>query len=325
MKPAISFLRKYVDESAILEDWNDQAKAQLPLAVSCLFSFGKIKLLGTDVVLMKPTDRQSVGTLQELVSRVEERCGIKCVLVLSGESRYSINQLIKNRFPFVIPDKQFYLPFLAMFMKNTREIDHEPRNYFSPGTQLVFLLLLYSEYTDFTQKRIADEYELSSMSVSRAMSELEAVNLVSFEVGGKTGREKTYHMIDKERFYAEGKDHLTNPIKRTVYVDRTPGDGRWVKSDLYALASMSMLSSTDYECYGIYDNEKEYLDKHMVRREVAIQENLPRIQVMKYNVNKISKNGCVDPITLMLSLSEWDERIEMSVSKMMEEYDWYKG
>ena len=46
---------------------------------------------------------------------------------------------------------------------------------------------------------------------------------------------------------------------------------------------------------------------------------------MKYDVEKLSRNHFVDPVTLILGLSEMDERIEMAVDELMDKYDWYES
>lgn len=46
---------------------------------------------------------------------------------------------------------------------------------------------------------------------------------------------------------------------------------------------------------------------------------------MKYNVNLLAEDGCADPITIIQSLNEKDERIEIAIDEMMEGVEWFEG
>lgn len=75
--------------------------------------------------------------------------------------------------------------------------------------------------------------------------------------------------------------------------------------------------------YAIYSPQRHVLDGHIVTKDRAVQEDLPIVQLMKYNVSLLGKGGLVDPVTLLLGLTEKDDRISMAVDEMMGDTEWY--
>ena len=67
------------------------------------------------------------------------------------------------------------------------------------------------------------------------------------------------------------------------------------------------------------------MEVYIISEEEGINENYPQVQIMKYDVMRLAKDNMVDEITLILSLNKRDERIDMAIDEMMEEYEWYEG
>ena len=84
-----------------------------------------------------------------------------------------------------------------------------------------------------------------------------------------------------------------------------------------------MLAETKRKIYAIYQNE-EILKSYLVSEEIAKENNLPLIQLMKYDVSLLTNDDCVDPITLIAGLKNVDDRIEMAISELMGDFPWYK-
>ena len=96
-----------------------------------------------------------------------------------------------------------------------------------------------------------------------------------------------------------------------------------MKSGLTALSDQTMLGEPDRETYAIYSKHRTELEKIQVSKEQAEMENLPIVQLMKYDISLLAENGYIDPISLVLSLTEKDERIEMAVDELMDGKSWF--
>ena len=61
----------------------------------------------------------------------------------------------------------------------------------------------------------------------------------------------------------------------------------------------------------------------MISKEQAMSENLPMVLILKYDAGCITKNDYEDPISMILGLSERDDRIDIAIDELMEKYEWY--
>ena len=324
MKNTIRFLHDYIDENAVYTNWDTTAQSLFSLALAGSFEYSLVNVLDEQVLFLKPTESTSIAKLQKWSQMIREKSGYETVLVLDEASPYIIKKLLKDKTAFLIAGKQISLPFLAMRIKKDRNKTSKEVLKFGPATQMTFLFLLYSEEEVFYQEIISRSLGISSMTAARAMNDLVSLGLISYDIVGKTGRKREYHRLPKEEFYRIGKKYLTDPIKKTIYIDIVPSDGCIVKSDLTALAEQTLLADPEQERYAIYDRNKKILDGHIIQKDKALIENLPIMQLMKYDISKLTKNGCIDPVSLMLSLTENDERIEMAIEELMKEKSWYE-
>ena len=319
----INYLHEFIDETAVYEDWNQRARETLPLFLAGAFDFYLVDLLDMQVLFLKPLDNYSFIKMEKWAEMIAERSGYNIVFILSDASPYIIKKMIADKTAFVVPDKQISLPFLAMQIKKTKP--HTSRNFqkFVPLTQLIFLYILYSDKDSFTQNDIVDALNVSPMSAGRGMNDLQTLGLLSFDIGGKTGRKKIYQRLPQSTFYQTGKPYLIDPEKDVIYVNRIPESSKIIKSDLTALSEQTMLGEPIRETYAVYSKYQAELAKYQFSKEQAEMENLPMIQLMKYDVSILAENGYIDPISLILSLKEKDERIDMAIDELLEEKTWF--
>ena len=323
MDKTINYLHEFIDEAAAYEDWNRTAKEMLPLFLAGAFDFYLVELLDMHALFLKPSEFYSLKKMEKWAEMITERSGYNTVFILSDASPYLIKKMIAEKDAFVVPDKEISLPFLAMQIKKDRP--HISRSFqkFVPLTQLVFLYMLYSEKDTFSQSDIVNALHISPMSAVRGMNDLQTLGLLSFDIGGKTGRKKIYRRQSQDTFYQTGKPYLTDPVKDVIYISHGPDHSKLVKCGLTALAQQTMLGEPTQKTYAIYNKYRSELDKYQVSKEQADMENLPMIQLMKYDISLLAKNGYIDPVSLILSLKENDERIEMAVDELMKEKPWF--
>ncbi|MBR6501387.1 MAG: HTH domain-containing protein, partial [Firmicutes bacterium] len=219
-----------------------------------------------------------------------------------------------------------YLPFIALHLKKQRgkKMIVEERSKFTAATQMIYLKMLYSLSKKFEIDQLADELELSKMTVLRAVEELQNKNLVAMEIGGQTRRKKLIYPIEKKEYYRIGQQYLINPVKKTIYVRALPEGTKRFRSGLTALAEKTLLAEPKREMLAVYENVGR-LKTYQITKEEALEEELPDIQIMCYDIGKLTNNHSVDPITLIMSLDERDERVAMAIEELMEGYEWFKG
>ena len=95
-------------------------------------------------------------------------------------------------------------------------------------------------------------------------------------------------------------------------------------SGLSALSEQTMLGKPNNTIVATTDKIASSFYIDIISNDIAIDEPLTEVQIMKYDISLLTKNNCVDPITLIYSLEETDDRIEIAIDEIMEDHEWYK-
>ena len=95
-------------------------------------------------------------------------------------------RLIQAKVPFIIPDKQLYLPFLGMDLKEIFPPEKRKAETLSPSAQVLLLGKLYNkDWIKESPSRMSEKIGISNMSVGRAFSELELHSIAFIKISGK--------------------------------------------------------------------------------------------------------------------------------------------
>ena len=321
-KELLEYLQQILDANAQLEQW--KAGAELNLQIKDKYIFYKAELLDTIFFIMKPRENMTVQTIKAQMEYIRCKWNCDSAVLLEESSAYRIKKMLEERIPFIVMNGQMYLPFMALHLKKkTQKETGDLPQHFTAATQLLYLYLLYREDDLIDMEELVKALGMSVMTVSRGMEKLEQIGVVNHEITGKTRRKKLYKRIDRKDYYLKGIGYLENPVRHCIYVKEIPKNLQMYKSGLSALAEQSMLGEPMHEIYAISGKQEKILRDFQVGKEQAMEEHLPEIQIMKYNIGLLGKEGCVDPITLIKSLDETDERIELAIEEMMEGEEWF--
>ena len=321
-------LKECIDENAFVRDWNREAGERLNLYLAGKYDFQAVTLMEEDFLLLSSMCDSSLQILIREKERIETASGMPVAFYFEHISPFRKKNLLKNHVAFIDADQEIYLPFLALRIRNREQNREQHAEYaapFAPGTQLVFLYLLYQPEKEFSMSEIAAELDVSVMTAQRSLQVLYGKGLVTFRTTGKTGREKRYKRIEQTSYYQKGKCSLTNPVVGELFVKQLPKGVNFLKSDLTALGEQTMLGEPVHKTVAVPDFDKKQLEKFLItdRDEIQDSEHV-RVQIMKYNILALSKTEYIDPITLILSLSNRDERIDQAVDELMEDKTWYQ-
>lgn len=324
MMNTIDFLHEYIDDKATYSDYKTEAKKKLSIQLAGSFEFYKTELLGETVMFLKPTDKYTAGKIQKWMSLIEEKLDIPVAVIMDDLTPYMIKKMLMEHIAFVVPGKQISLPFLAMHIKSLKKKETKNIRKFAPATQLIYLYILYSEKTDFEIEEIAELLNVSSMTAVRGMGDLTELGVITYDIAGQTGRKKIFHKTDKREYYSIGKKYIDNPVRDIVYISEIPDGVELIKADLTALAEQTMLDEPQQKRYALYYRDKSLIEDYIIEKERAEEEQCPMLQLFKYDVKKVTENGCVDPISMIAGLTDSDERIEMCIEELMEDKKWYE-
>ncbi|MEA4923426.1 MAG: hypothetical protein VB031_08780 [Eubacteriaceae bacterium] len=323
MKKVLDYLQNSLDANAKIKYWN--AKEYLNIQLAGGYEYYFVEALDESFLLIKPLNELTIPKAKIQMKRIQEKAGYEVAMLLDTPTAYKMKKMLEERIAFVTIDKQMYLPFMAVHIKRNKEQieDMEDREKFTALTQMIYLAVLYSDKAQFVTEELSKTLDVSNMTVLRAMEELQRIRVIDLEVSGKTGRKKIYEPIDRREYYRIGKKYLIDPVKKSWYVNHIPDNIQVYKAGETALAEQTMLGEPSNEIFAT--NAKATLfEKVRVTKAQALMEGLPQIQIMQYDISKLTHNQYVDPVSLIMSIDKKDDRTGIAIDELMEGTVWYE-
>lgn len=316
-----NYLKENIDERLVIKPWIRQNN--LPIFLKNTYKFYEMLILKTQCILLEVvTETGNIDQIQKHVKQIENLTDLNVVLLYKNITRYRRKSLIENRISFVIENGQMYLPFLTIDLKKAEESIEEVKKFTTPA-QITYLYFLYHKDEVINTTDLAKKLGLNLMSVSRALNDLYAANLVTYEIGGMTGRSKEYTRTVDPDYYLKGREYLKTPVRKVIYTKTRPIDS--LTAGMYALSELSMINTPDHPIMAIDRNK---LDLELIEvtknKDLINDTKLIELELWDYDPKLFSKQSHVDLLSLFASLKEEkDERIEQALEEVLRAESWY--
>ena len=267
--------------------------------------------------------RALVGQIEKALTLAGESDSHYC-LVAKELGSYMRRRLVGMRVPFVVVGQQIYWPWLGYMMTNQRPQRREPAptEVLGPATQMMLIAMLLGQVpTPASATAMAKPLGYTAMSISRAIKELEGNGLVQTE---SQGRARLVHLAESPRgVWERALPLLRSPVRDMVRVMADDLAG-WElpRAGESALAQRTMLGAPTEPVYAVASRAWRRIG---YRAEVipVPDDGTCLVELWRYPPEVTARDGCVDPLSLALSLhSHADERVEQAVEKMMESLPW---
>jgi hypothetical protein len=319
-----SYLKKNIDDYVLIKPWKE--KDILPVFIRNLYRFYWMTILDTSCLLIEIIDEApGVDVIKKHIKRIAGLTNLNVVLYYKDITRYRRKSLIKNCISFIVENGQVFLPFVVLDIKNTSHYTANTSITFSPATQKAYLYFLYNKDLKVNTTEFAKKMEVAVMTSSRVLNDMYDAKLLSYEIGGKTGRSKEYQRISDPEYLIIGRDLIRSPIKKVVYVRDVPTST--LVAGMEALSELSMINppgypvrAIGYEQFQEIENEIEIIKN----KDIIKDERLVELQIWEYNPQLYSKKKHVDLMSLYVSLKEErDERVEQALEDVLRGEEWY--
>lgn len=314
---------EYITETLGIEVFRKKWEGSKKLSYFLLdeYSFEEVTLGDVKCLFIKPKNGIAIiNILKKHLAVIKKQCDMPIVLeldTLTGQKRKSF---IENRISFVVNNKQIYLPFMGVAL---REIFDSETPAFGnleallPSAQMILFFFIYNKCTPAYLSEIAERLDLSAMSVTRAAKQLVEFGLLSERCEGRL--KILYSELSPEDLFLKAKAYFGNPVRKTVYIEKKYVDNRMFLSGISALSQMSMLNPSQTETYGTVVPIKgiEY------SKELIDTDKQCKLEFWKYNPTLISNGGCADILSLAVCFeNEIDERVQTEIEKLLKEKVW---
>lgn len=316
------YLKENIDEQLTIKPW--LKKNNFPIFLRDNYTFYEVTILGTRCILIEAVDEMpNVNHLQKHIKQIKNLTDRQIVLLYKNISRYRRKSLIENRIAFVIEDGQMYLPFLGLDLKKVQEHVKEEVKGFTASTQIAYLYFLYHKEAVVNTTDFAKKMGFNIMTASRALNDLYLANLITYEIGGMTGRSKEYKRITDPDYFLRGREYLKTPVRKIIYTKTRPIGALTAGMD--ALAELSMINPPGHPVMAIDRNKLNKETIEVVKNKDLIKDTkLVELELWDYDPGLFSNNRYVDLLSLYASLKEeTDERVEQALEEVLRGEPWY--
>lgn len=272
--------------------------------------------------------RPQTGFMRDFAKHREILCrelGDQPVILLLDQAPAAIRrQLIERRIGFLAPASQLYIPevFLDWRERGARARP-EPAKRIAPTAQLVLTAALLGETLENANlTELAERFGVAVMSMSRALDELEILQLAEARVAG---RQRRLHLVlGGLALWDRVKDQLQSPVRKLRAVHGELDDTVAPRAGESALAHYTMLAPPRVERRAIAATLWKAMAPQLDHRDEAGYDD-PRteFETWRYDPALLARDGVVDPISLYLSVrQDPDERVQQAAEQLLEPFGW---
>ena len=292
----------------------------LPLLYRGAYEFFSVYQDGIEWIIARPQNNLRLNALRYDQKQIEKVTGMNCAFYFTKLNYYTKEMLLTEGIPFVLEEKQMYLPFMGMLLADNNDRKLKPVHTISFLTQKLLLCALYEKWDKMNVTRISERLQVTKMSITRCLDELEYLDIDILDVSGKTRKVSVGEDIKK--VWENIKPVLRNPVITKFQLAEDIGLEN--KAGISALCEYSLLSDNVYPTYAI--TKKELSAKNIKSyRQISAGETMGcEVLEVGYFIDFEGKN-IQDPLSVTLSLSEKDledERVQICIDEMLEKYVW---
>ncbi len=292
------------------EKWNKQNA--LPLYIKNCYEFTAATINGCKCIVLTPTEEfATLPALKKQIKKIQEIENVPVALKLSTISFFRKKNLIENGIPF-ITGKQVFLPFLGTVLSDEDEEIQEITKFMFSTQQLV-LLFLYDNKEKLYCSEVIDKLPFTSMTISRAVKQLEAVGLFHIT---KDGVNKVIESkYSRAELYERINGYLSSPVRKVGYIKKANITDDMVVAGETALSEYTMLNPSKVMTYAVLAKS---FDKSLLMKELVDPKQQVKVELWEYEPKLFANNGVADKISVALSFKDnTDERIEEAVDELL--------
>ena len=315
------FLEKTLRQNVIMTE-NKEVYKKLPLAYRGRYDIFTVETNGVLWMAIHPKDDAGLVMLRRDRAGVEKMTGLNCAIFLDRTTFYIKEKMMEEGIPFVIEGKQVFLPFIGYLLSKENERELAPVHLISFLTQKMLLMAIYERWNEVRVSGAAKRLEVSTKSASRCFDELEYLNI---DVLGIKGKSRVINIPnDRKQLWQQIERMLRNPVIRRFILRKDMKLEK--KAGISALCEYSLLSDNAYLTYAVTKKELKSSGVTEEKQVSELEEIGCAVLELGYFID-FSGKGLQDPLSVVLSLTgeeQEEERIDISINEMLEEYVWSK-
>ena len=311
----MEYITEILELKVVRKQWADEHS--LPYFLTDKYMFELVLLDDYKCLFVKPKGALgTINTIKKHIIAVNKVCDCNIVFELDKITRQKRKSFIEAKIPFVVADKQLYLPFLGIALRENFDSE-KPTGFVSesllPSAQMLLFLFIYEKCKPLYLTEAAKTLHLTSMSVSRAANQLIELNLLSAKTHNRS--KILYCETGVKELFEKAKRYFINPIRKNAYIDKSQVSDKMFVSGLSALSKQGMLNMPQTETYGTTEAIKEFNCSPVL----IDTDKQCELEFWKYDGTLLSKENQADMLSLAICFAEnADERIQSEIETLLE-------
>ena len=307
------FLEKILRQNVIMTE-NKEVYKKLPLVYRGRYDIFTVETNGALWMAIHPKDDVGLVMLRRDRAGVEKMTGLNCAIFLDRTTFYIKEKMMEEGIPFVIEGKQVFLPFIGYLLSKENERELAPVHLISFLTQKMLLMAIYERWNEVKVSDTAKRIGVSTKSASRCFDELEYLNI---DVLGMKGKSRVINIPDdRKQLWQQIERVLRNPVIRRFVL----------REDMKIEKKAGISALCEYPTYAVTKRELKASGVKVEKQVSELEEIGCVVLELGYFIDFLGK-GFQDPLSVVLSLTgkeQEEERVDISINEMLEEYVWSK-
>lgn len=304
---------EYIQKSTNWKIVPNNITVNVPLYLKSGYELWGAKIEDICVVFANVKDETiDIRVHQNAIKRLDELTSCHTILVFDKLDSRSIEGLIKKHIPFVIKDKQIYMPF-ALLQIQTQNKKNTPLREVSLTIDADVILVGYLDdkiHNGMMIKEIAAAIDRELRATSQALKILEALGYVQIEVNG---RSRYIHFISPMEVYERLKEEVKLPVKYSFFAKGYIWEK--VYSGFTALSYYSTLIEQKIKTVAI--SHKQLTSQQLEALECDEDEAKYKIEVWDREPSVFTHNDMINPLYLVRFFkNDEDERVQEAVEQL---------
>jgi hypothetical protein len=310
----------------VLQDGVWEQATELPFYLQDRYQFRRAVVAGKSCLWMlaRAGVEDTPAVVRKHLGAVHQFYQGPVIYVVERITSYNRKRLIEQHVPFVVPNKQMYLPMLGIDLRErfSKHVDQKDKPLGAVAQVLLLRELFNPGNSAASAGELAHKLGYSAMTIGRAFTELTARNLAEVE---RVGREK--HLIFEKcgkALWELVSQYLNNPVRKCTWIEKTGHQIPAPAAGEAALAHYTMLAEPQNQVLAI--SAKEWPGQ----KELLHLRELPRgdeqalcVELWRYNPRLVKDSPYVDELSLWLSIRDSDdERVEMAADELLGAVQW---
>lgn len=295
---------------------------ELPYILTKHFKFQRAKIANSEkeLILATVTKKLNVTTLEKHFKRFQTTLKQPLIFVFDYLNIRACERLAQRKVQFMIPGKYLHAPVFGVMgtipLVTKRWDDVVSNRELSAWAETILIKRLLDESMEMLSGvELAERFDVSSMTISRVLRELENAD---FCIVKQEGTIKRVCFGATEQLWHKAGNVLINPVLGTVNLAKLPKN--LPKAGNTALEHYTMLSGATMPVYAI--SKREFLELKRVNKIKFPREGEEKliVQLWRRDPMKLTKDDYIDKISLYLSEKDsTDDRTKIEIEKMMVE------